>query len=152
MLLAFCSKPYKNIFMLKGFYSQCSIILCAYPPPPQIVSLLTLPCLKQESLTKRRKFPQIQRSTVNKNATFFTLLTLAFTDQPVHCHRSKSALSRSGEISPDFCCFYGGGIRHNEDIMHSFQNFIVRLIPNHPPPLETRIWKLVVRALVKIYI
>ena len=32
--------------------------------------------------------------------------------------------------------------------MHSFQNFIVRLIPNHPPPLETRIWKLVVRALV----
>ena len=41
----------------------------------------------------------------------------------------------------------GGGIRHNEDIMHSFQNFIVRLIPNHPPPLETRIWKLVVRAL-----
>ena len=32
--------------------------------------------------------------------------------------------------------------------MHSFQNFIVRLVPNHPPPLETRIWKLVVRALV----
>ena len=32
--------------------------------------------------------------------------------------------------------------------MHSFQNFFVRLIPNHPPPLETRIWKLVVRALV----
>ena len=32
--------------------------------------------------------------------------------------------------------------------MHSFQNFIVRLIPNHPPPLETRIWKLVVRALM----
>ena len=31
--------------------------------------------------------------------------------------------------------------------MHSFQNFIVRLIPSHPPPLETRIWKLVVRAL-----
>ena len=31
--------------------------------------------------------------------------------------------------------------------MHSFQNFIVRPIPNHPPPLETRIWKLVVRAL-----
>ena len=36
--------------------------------------------------------------------------------------------------------------------MHSFQNFIVRLIPNHPPPLETRIWKLVVRALLIIYI
>ena len=34
--------------------------------------------------------------------------------------------------------------------MHSFQNFIVRLIPNHPPPLETRIWKLVVRALVTL--
>ena len=59
----------------------------------------------------------------------------------------NAALSQSGEISPDFCCFYGGGIRHNENIMHSFQNFIVRLIPNHPPPLETRIWKLVVRAL-----
>ena len=57
------------------------------------------------------------------------------------------ALSQSEEISSDFCCFYGGGIRHNEDIMHSFQNFIVRLIPNHPPPLETRIRKLVVRAL-----
>ena len=59
-----------------------------------------------------------------------------------------AVLSQSGEISPDFCRFYGGGIRHNEDIMHSFQNFIVWLIPNHPLPLETRIWKLVVRALV----
>ena len=56
-----------------------------------------------------------------------------------------AVLSQSGEFSPDFCC--GGGIRHNEDIMHSFQNFIVQFIPNHPPPLETRIWKLVVRAL-----
>ena len=63
-----------------------------------------------------------------------------------------SVLSQSGEISPDFCCFYGGGIRHNEDIMHSFQNFIVRLIPNHPPPLETRIWKLVVRALIVLFL
>ena len=63
---------------------------------------------------------------------------------------SLSALSQSEEISSDFCCFYGGGIRHNEDIMHSFQNFIVRLIPNHPPPLETRICKLVVRALVPV--
>ena len=62
----------------------------------------------------------------------------------------QSALSQSEEISSDFCCFYGDGIRHNEDIMHSFQNFIVRLIPNHPPPLETRIWKLVVRALTPI--
>ena len=60
---------------------------------------------------------------------------------------ARPALSQSEEISLDFCCFYGGGIRHNEDIMHSFQNFIVRLIPSHPPPLETRIWKLVVRAL-----
>ena len=67
---------------------------------------------------------------------------------PNHTSESAPALSQSGGISPDFCCFYGGGIRHNEDIMHSFQNFIVRLIPNHPPPLETRIWKLVVRALV----
>ena len=33
--------------------------------------------------------------------------------------------------------------------MHSFQHFIVWLIPKHPLPLETRIWKLVVRALVK---
>ena len=32
--------------------------------------------------------------------------------------------------------------------MHSFQNFIVWLTPNHPLPLETRIWKLVVRALI----
>ena len=36
--------------------------------------------------------------------------------------------------------------------MHSFQKFIVAcLIPNHPPhpPIETRIWRLVVRALLK---
>ena len=57
------------------------------------------------------------------------------------------ALSQSEEISSDFCCFYGGGIRYNEDIMHSFQNFYCSANPNHPPPLETRIWKLVVRAL-----
>ena len=54
--------------------------------------------------------------------------------------------SPSEEISLDLCCFYGGGIRHNEDI-NSMHSFIVRLIPNHPPSLETRIWKLVVRAL-----
>ena len=59
----------------------------------------------------------------------------------------QSGFSQSEEISLDLCYFYGGGIRHNEDIMHSFQNFIARLIPNHPPSLETRIWKLVVRAL-----
>ena len=64
-----------------------------------------------------------------------------------HLRDRATALSQSEEISSDFCCFYGGGIRHNEDIMHSFQHFIVRLIPSHPPPLETRIWKLVVRAL-----
>ena len=73
------------------------------------------------------------------------------------CHKLSQAMQThpdiafsglSGKISPDFCRFYGGGIRHNEDIMHSFQNFIVRLIPNYPPPLETRIWKLVVRALI----
>ena len=79
---------------------------------------------------------------------FTTMLSclLLFPCRSTRCSISYTALSRSGKISPDFCCFYGGGIRHNEDIMHSFQNFIVRLIPNHPPPLETRIWKLVVRA------
>ena len=61
-------------------------------------------------------------------------------------------LSQSGEISPDFCRFYGGYIRHNEDITHFSQNFIVRLIPNHSPPLETRIWKLVVRTLFTLKI
>ena len=35
------------------------------------------------------------------------------------------AFSQSKEISSDLCCFYGGGISHNEDIMHSFQKFIV---------------------------
>ena len=65
----------------------------------------------------------------------------------VHHMGPYTGFSQSEEISLDLCCFYGGGIRHNEDIMHSFQNFIVRLIPNDPPPLETRIWKLVVRAL-----
>ena len=39
------------------------------------------------------------------------------------------------EISPDFCRFYGGGIRHKEDIMHSF-------LPPPPPPLSVivQIW------------
>ena len=69
---------------------------------------------------------------------------------PLKCLPKFRDLAPPLEISPDFCCFYGGGTRHDEDIMHSFQNFIVRLIPNHPPPppLETRIWKLVVRALI----
>ena len=61
---------------------------------------------------------------------------------------SKGYLEHSA-LTPDFCCFYGGGIRHNEDILHSFQNFIVRLIPNHPPSLKTRILKIVVRALLE---
>ena len=45
--------------------------------------------------------------------------------------------------------FYEGGISHNEDIMHSFQKFVVVSIPTTlpSPPLERRIWKLVVRAL-----
>ena len=49
---------------------------------------------------------------------------------------NRSALSQSGEISPDFSRFYGGGIRHNEDIMHSFQNFIVWLIPSRNKDME----------------
>ena len=77
-------------------------------------------------------------------------LSLVFIRRQWSASNCQSALSQSEEISSDFCCFYGGGIRHNEDIMHSFQNFIVRLIPNHPPPLETRIWKLVVRALLSV--
>ena len=52
---------------------------------------------------------------------------------------SDTGCSQSEEISLDLCCFYGGGIWHNEDIVHSFQNFIVRLVANHTPPLETRI-------------
>ena len=68
--------------------------------------------------------------------------------QAMQTHPDIALSLQSGKISPDFCRFYGGGIRHNEDIMHSFENFIVRLIPNYPPPLETRIWKLVVSALI----
>ena len=44
-----------------------------------------------------------------------------------------SALSQSKEISSDLCCFYGGGISHNENIMHSFQKFIVVSIPTTLP-------------------
>ena len=81
------------------------------------------------------------------NITSIYLIQLRV-NQPTIVYHLYAVLSQSGEISPDFFRFYGGGIRHDEDIMHSFQNFIVRLIPNHPPPLETRIWKLVVRALL----
>ncbi len=46
---------------------------------------------------------------------------------------SKSAFSQSKEISSDLCCFYGGGVSHNEDIMHSFQKFIVVSFPTTLP-------------------
>ena len=39
--------------------------------------------------------------------------------------------SQSKEISSDLCCFYGGGISHNEDIMHSFQSLL--LSESQPP-------------------
>ncbi len=45
----------------------------------------------------------------------------------------KSAFSQSKEISSDLCCFYGGGVSHNEDIMHSFQKFIVVSFPTTLP-------------------
>ena len=41
--------------------------------------------------------------------------------------------SQSKEISSDLCCFYGGGVSHNEGIMHSFQKFIVVLLPTTLP-------------------
>ena len=58
-----------------------------------------------------------------------------------------TALSQSEEISSDFCCFYGGGIRHNE--YYAFLSKFYCSANSQPPspPLETRIWKLVVRAL-----
>ena len=45
----------------------------------------------------------------------------------------KSAFSQSKEISSDLCCFYGSGVSHNEDIMHSFQKFIVVSFPTTLP-------------------
>ena len=45
----------------------------------------------------------------------------------------RGPLSQSEEISSDLCCFYGGGVNHNKDIMHSFQKFIV--VPLSPPSL-----------------
>ena len=59
--------------------------------------------------------------------------------QIVHCHIITvkqilaPGLSQSKEISSDLCCFYGGGISHNENIMHSFQKFIVVSIPTTLP-------------------
>ena len=45
----------------------------------------------------------------------------------------SAALSQSKKISSDLCCFYGGGVSHNEDIMHSFQKFIVVSLPTTLP-------------------
>ena len=71
--------------------------------------------------------------------------------------KASVKIIEGGGLAPPFappsvrhcvCCFYEGGISHNKDIMHSFQKFIVCcLIPNYPLLVETRIWKLVVRAL-----
>ena len=44
-----------------------------------------------------------------------------------------SAFSQSKEISSDLCCFYKGGITHNENITHSFQKFIVVSFPTTLP-------------------
>ena len=48
----------------------------------------------------------------------------------------STALSQSGEISPDFCCFYGGGIRHNEDIYVFLSKFYCSA--NSQPPCTSR--------------
>ena len=45
----------------------------------------------------------------------------------------QPAFSQSKEISSDLCCFCGGGVSHNEDIMHSFQKFIVVSFPTTLP-------------------
>ena len=68
----------------------------------------------------------------------WTFLPPTFSTQHPRSVRSCGALSQSGETSPDFCCFYGGGIRHNENIMHSFQNFIVSANSQPPPPPPSR--------------
>ena len=59
-------------------------------------------------------------------------------------------LSQSEEISSDLCCFYGGGISHNEDAF--FSKVYCWLILNYPTPIEIWIWKLVVRALIMTYL
>ena len=41
---------------------------------------------------------------------------------------SCTAFSQSKEISSDLCCFYKGGISHNENIMHSFQKFFIQIM------------------------
>ena len=52
------------------------------------------------------------------------------------CEDRDAVFSQSKEISSDLCCFYGGGTSHNEDIMHSFQKFIVVSVPTTLP-----LWK-----------
>ncbi len=59
---------------------------------------------------------------------FKTLMSLQ-----IVCSDSVPAFSQSKEISSDLCCFYGGGVSHNEDIMHSFQKFIVVPFPTILP-------------------
>ena len=59
-----------------------------------------------------------------------------------------TGFSQSEEISSDLCCFYGGGISHNEDAF--FSKVYCRLILNYPTPIEIWIWKLVVRALLLV--
>ena len=61
-----------------------------------------------------------------------------------------SGFSQSEEISLDLCCFYGGGISHNEDAF--FSKVYCCLILNYPTPIEIWIWKLVVRALICLII
>ena len=45
----------------------------------------------------------------------------------------------SKEIFSDLCYFYGGGVSHNEDIMHSFQKFIVVSFPTTLPLTDMEI-------------
>ena len=53
-------------------------------------------------------------------------------DELEHKHQVRN-ISQSKEICSVLCCFYGGSISHNEDIMHSFQKFIVVSIPTTLP-------------------
>ena len=52
-------------------------------------------------------------------------LSKDFIKYAINIQPTPSAFSQSKEISSDLCCFYGGGISHNQEIMHSFQKFIV---------------------------
>ena len=55
-----------------------------------------------------------------------------------------AGLSQSEEMSSDLCCFYGGGISHNDALC---SKVYCCLILNYPTPIEIWIWKSVVRAL-----